>query len=108
MTPPFGRLAAESGRLEGQYRFGHARLIANAEEVGFYKGEVQEHKTLLHRYYRLVEHCRDVIFRRIGFGILEGFMLKYVSSATGLIICAIPVFWGSFTNKVLSTQQSCT
>ena len=37
ITPSFGRLAAEEGRLEGEYRSAHARLITNAEEIAFYK-----------------------------------------------------------------------
>ncbi|XXQ33680.1 ABC transporter domain-containing protein [Plasmodiophora brassicae] len=93
ITPPFGRLAAEEGRLEGEYRAAHARLITSAEEIAFYKGEVIEKSTLLKHYRDLVVHVKDMIVRRIGFGIIEGFTLKYVSSATGLIICAIPVFW---------------
>jgi len=32
LTPAFGRHAAEEARLEGEFRFGHSRLIENAEE----------------------------------------------------------------------------
>lgn len=79
ITPPFGRLAAEEGRLEGEYRAAHARLITSAEEIAFYKGEVIEKSTLLKHYRDLVVHVKDMIVRRIGFGIIEGFTLKYVS-----------------------------
>eukprot|EP00474_Spongospora_subterranea_P008945 CRZ09403.1 hypothetical protein [Spongospora subterranea] len=105
ITPPFGRLAAEEGRLEGEYRAAHARLITNAEEIAFYKGEVIEKGALLDRYTQLVAHIYDIITRRIGFAIIEGFMLKYVSSATGLVICALPVFWSSKSSANLGVGE---
>jgi ABC-type uncharacterized transport system fused permease/ATPase subunit len=44
--PPFGRLAAQQAQYEGDARFVHSRLIANAEEIAFYGGHQVEKNIL--------------------------------------------------------------
>jgi hypothetical protein len=43
------------------------------------KGEAIEKTTLLNRYCEMANHVVEIISRRIGFAIAEGFFLKYVS-----------------------------
>jgi len=57
VTPPFGKLAAEEGKLEGEFRFAHSRIITNAEEIAFYGGQKAE-KQILTRS----EDCMTVIY----------------------------------------------
>ena len=38
-----------------------------------------EKDTLWARYNELVNHIKEMISRRIGFAVIEGFFLKYVS-----------------------------
>lgn len=92
LTPPFGQYAATEQQLEGEYRFSHARLIENSEEVGFYRGqEVEKH--LIDRYYfSLIKHINRVFHIRIGHGMIEEGIVKWLWGAIGLVICSAPVF----------------
>jgi len=93
IQPNFGRLVAEQAQLEGDLRFVHSRLIAHSEEIAFYRGHERE-KTVLHKaYLGLVKHMNLIFTRRIFYNMMEGFFMKYVWSATGLLIIAIPAFF---------------
>jgi len=94
-TPPFGKMAAEEARLEGEFRFAHSRIITNAEEIAFYGGQKVEHNILSTAYQRLIRHVNYVYKKKIFHGMLEGMVIKYWSSVQGLLICAIPVFWAA-------------
>lgn len=94
-TPPFGKLAAEEARLEGEFRFAHSRVITNAEEIAFYGGQKVEKGILNNNYFNLIRHCNYVYHKKIWHGMLEGMVIKYLSSVQGLLICAIPVFWAT-------------
>jgi ABC-type uncharacterized transport system fused permease/ATPase subunit len=92
IQPPFGKLAAENQKLEGDLRFVHSRLITHAEEIAFYGGEHIELGMLQRSYVGLVKHM-NVIFRtRIVYNMMEGFFMKYVWSILGLLMIAIPAF----------------
>ncbi|KAJ2766113.1 ATP-binding cassette long-chain fatty acid transporter pxa1, partial [Coemansia nantahalensis] len=64
-TPPFGRMAATQARLEGDFRASHARVITNAEEIAFYRGEQREAEQLSGSLHRLLAHARAVARRKI-------------------------------------------
>ncbi|WFD00814.1 ATP-binding cassette long-chain fatty acid transporter pxa2 [Malassezia yamatoensis] len=92
LTPPFGQYAATEQQLEGEYRFSHARLIENSEEVGFYRGQELE-KHLIDRYYfSLVKHVNRIFHVRITHGMIEEGIVKWLWGAIGLVICSAPVF----------------
>jgi len=91
--PPFGKLAAQQAELEGDLRYVHSRLITNAEEISFYRGDKIESNILMARYVSLVKHMNKIFKSRIVYGILEGFFMKYVWGACGLLIIAIPSFF---------------
>ena len=92
LSPPFGKMKAVEGRKEGEFRALHARLIANAEEVAFYAGGQTEH-TLLDQGFRELRKWMESIYRiKIGYNMLEDFVLKYSWSAFGYLITSLPVF----------------
>lgn len=92
VSPAFGRLAAREARLEGDFRNAHARLITNAEEIAFYKGERLEKKLLDGAFMRLLRHVDGVLKIRIAYNMFEDFTIKYAWSAFGLILCSVPTF----------------
>ncbi|KAI8364298.1 ABC transporter transmembrane region 2-domain-containing protein [Choanephora cucurbitarum] len=106
VTPSFGKLAAIEAQLEGDFRAAHARLITNAEEIGFYNGSELEHSILNKAYLKLIKHINSIYKTRISYNMFEDFLIKYAWSAFGLIMCAVPVFgpeWAK-TEKVENEQ----
>jgi ATP-binding cassette, subfamily D (ALD), peroxisomal long-chain fatty acid import protein len=93
LTPPFGRYVAEEANLEGEFRFIHSRLIENAEEIALYSGAKIEQENLDVAYHSLASHVTRTNKRRIGHGILEDFIVKYLWSACGYLLCSVPVFF---------------
>eukprot|EP00029_Vermamoeba_vermiformis_P004942 TRINITY_DN157_c0_g2_i1.p1 TRINITY_DN157_c0_g2~~TRINITY_DN157_c0_g2_i1.p1 ORF type:complete len:719 (+),score=178.29 TRINITY_DN157_c0_g2_i1:29-2185(+) len=93
IQPPFGKLAATQAQLEGDLRFVHSRLITNAEEISFYRGQDIEQGVLQRAYLALVKHMNVIFWKRVPYNMFEGFFMKYVWSATGLLIIAIPSFF---------------
>ncbi|WFD18594.1 ATP-binding cassette long-chain fatty acid transporter pxa2 [Malassezia caprae] len=92
LTPPFGQYAATEQQLEGEYRFSHARLLENAEEVAFYRGQLNEKRQIDRSYFSLVKHINRIFHIRIGHGMMEEGVIKWLWGAIGLIICSGPVF----------------
>ena len=92
LSPPFGKMKAVEGRKEGDFRALHARLIANAEEVAFYAGGPTE-RTLLDQGFDELCTWMEKIYRiKVGYNMLEDFVLKYSWSAFGYLITSLPVF----------------
>jgi ATP-binding cassette subfamily D (ALD) long-chain fatty acid import protein len=92
LSPPFGKLKAAEGRKEGAFRALHSRLIANAEEVAFYAGGPTEH-ALLDQGFKELKKMMETIYRvKIGYNMLEDFVLKYTWSALGFVITSLPIF----------------
>ncbi|KAK5695921.1 ATP-binding cassette long-chain fatty acid transporter pxa1 [Elasticomyces elasticus] len=109
LSPPFGKMKAVEGRKEGEFRAMHARLIANAEEVAFYAGGPTEH-TLLDQGFRELRKWMESIYRiKIGYNMLEDFVLKYSWSAFGYLITSLPVFLpalGGLTSRDMPAASS--
>ncbi|KAI3644475.1 hypothetical protein MP228_010639 [Amoeboaphelidium protococcarum] len=124
LMPPFGKMVAEEQRLEGEFRFTHARLIENAEEIALMHRPKRlkplalsqntssaqdrvvavpkadeiviptvEKDILNNAYTALIKHVNSIYKVRIGYGMLEDFVVKYFWGACGLILCAVPVFF---------------
>lgn len=92
LSPPFGKMKAVEGRKEGEFRALHARLIANAEEVAFYAGGPTEH-VLLEQGFKELKKWMEGIYRiKVGYNMLEDFVLKYTWSAFGYLVTSLPVF----------------
>lgn len=93
LTPPFGKYVADEARLEGEFRFGHSRLIDYSEEVALYGGHEAEKDTLDKGYFTLIKHVNRILRRRFYHGVMEDFVIKYFWGALGLMLCSVPVFF---------------
>ncbi|KAJ2162212.1 ATP-binding cassette long-chain fatty acid transporter pxa1 [Coemansia sp. RSA 552] len=93
-TPAFGKMAAAQARLEGEFRANHSRVITNAEEIAFYRGEEREAEQLRGSLGRLLDHARSIARRKVPHVVLEDMVIKYTWSAFGYLVCALPFFVG--------------
>jgi ATP-binding cassette subfamily D (ALD) long-chain fatty acid import protein len=91
VTPAFGRLAAIEARLEGEYRAGVGRVGRESEEVAFYNGGPLERDILTRAYLRLIKHVNSIYKIRIAYEWTEDFVIKYLWSAAGYGLIAIPL-----------------
>lgn len=91
-TPPFGAYAATAQKLEGEFRWAHSRLIENNEEVALYRGQQTEKNSIERAYFSLIKHINRISKVRIGHGMIEEGIIKWLWGSLGLVICSIPVF----------------
>ncbi|KAK4100601.1 hypothetical protein N658DRAFT_535268 [Parathielavia hyrcaniae] len=101
-SPPFAKMKAAEGKIEGDFRSLHARLIANAEEIAFYNGAETE-KSFLNREFKALRDWMDHVYRtRIRYNMLEDFIVKYSWSASGYLLSSLPIFlpaWGGLGGR---------
>lgn len=91
-TPSFGKLSAHRTELEGQYYNQHLNLIANSEEIAFYKGSRIEKQKLRETFSDLMRHISKEINVSFSYSVLEDYVLKYTWSAWGYVFAGLPVF----------------
>jgi len=111
IQPAFGYMIAAKAKAEGELRFAHVRLITNAEEVAFQRGEKIERGIL----DDLQKNVRNIVAslntNRAAFTVVEGYLLKYIWSIVGLLTVAVPIFFphlapGDNNRKPRTTGES--
>ncbi|KAJ3567866.1 hypothetical protein NP233_g6084 [Leucocoprinus birnbaumii] len=104
VTPAFGRLAAVEARLEGEYRRGVGRVGRESEEVAFYDGGGREKDILSRAYLRLIRHVNSIYKIRIAYEWTEDYVIKYLWSAAGYGLIAVPLLF-TRTKRSLGVQS---
>ncbi|KAH7924686.1 hypothetical protein BV22DRAFT_1090377 [Leucogyrophana mollusca] len=93
VSPAFGRLASVEARLEGEYRAGVGRVGRESEEIAFYDGAARERDILTKAYLRLIKHINSIYKIRIAYEWTEDFVIKYLWSAAGYGLIAVPLLF---------------
>eukprot|EP00759_Apiculatamorpha_spiralis_P003203 PhF_6_TR11544/c0_g1_i1/m.18542/K05676/ABCD2, ALDL1; ATP-binding cassette, subfamily D (ALD), member 2 len=106
VQPAFGYIIAHKAQAEGELRFAHVRLITNAEEVAFQRGDKIERKILDDLQKGVYRIMNILNIRRAGYNVIEGFLLKYVWGIVGLLTCAVPIFYPNLSPSVKNAPKS--
>ncbi len=95
VQPPFGAIAAEEQKLEGEYRLHHSRLIAHSEEIAFFGGGGREKQYINSAFDNIVAHLRRLFAARWRIGVIDAILVKYVATIVGYTVVSIPVFFSN-------------
>jgi len=101
---PTSRMTVSEQHLEGEFRYVNSRLITNAEEVAFYRGNKREQRTMLTAFNRLVNHLRRFLEFRFTMGFVDNMVAKYLATVVGFFVVSRPFF--SSTHYIATAGSS--
>jgi ATP-binding cassette subfamily D (ALD) protein 3 len=102
---PMARYTSLEQSHEGDYRFGHSRIITNAEEISFYSGGSRELQWLTQTFSALTNHTRSFIAFKFITEFFENFVAKYFATVVGYFAVGRPFFLNSSEGRRIMTQE---
>lgn len=107
IMPPFAKLTAEQQKLEGDFRYGHSRVINYAEEIAFFGGNKREKDYMNSAFDRLYAHSKSIFTKQATLGVFDSWLVKYGATMIGYAVVAVPVF-GSLGAKAYGANAGTT
>eukprot|EP00760_Papus_ankaliazontas_P002840 PhM_4_TR11296/c1_g1_i1/m.93325/K15628/PXA; ATP-binding cassette, subfamily D (ALD), peroxisomal long-chain fatty acid import protein len=92
VRPNFARLVQEKAAREGDLRWSHTRIIANAEEIAFFGGHHREEVLLESTFVNLTRSVRRSLRLQFHYRAMEDFVTKYLWSTVGIFQLSVPMY----------------
>ncbi|CAM9253266.1 unnamed protein product [Pylaiella littoralis] len=90
LRKPTGMYTALVAQQEGEYRYVNSRLLTNAQEIAFYKGNAKEKQVLQGVFDKLVSVTRRSERFRHSLGALDSVVAKYFATIVGWTVVSRP------------------
>ncbi|KAG1732981.1 hypothetical protein EDB19DRAFT_1831139 [Suillus lakei] len=88
-----------------EYRAGVGRVGRESEEIAFYDGGARERDILTRAYLRLIKHVISIYKIRIAYEWTEDFVIKYLWSAAGYRLIAVPLLITRKRSRVAGGEE---
>ncbi len=92
VAPPFGKMMATAQMNEGEYRSHHFDILSHSEEIAFYNGGNWENQRVHKSFSGLIQHAKNIIYKRFFMGIADSILIKYGAFVLGYVVVGLPVF----------------
>ncbi|CAM9545305.1 unnamed protein product, partial [Hapterophycus canaliculatus] len=90
LRKPTAMYTALVAQQEGEYRYVNSRLLTNAQEIAFYKGNAKEKQVLRRVFDKLIAVTRRSERFRHSLGALDSVVAKYFATIVGWTVVARP------------------
>ena len=105
-SPNFNRMWKKRTQLEGIYYNYNLNLVANAEEISFYKGVRFEKSKVLGIFKELSDQIMQEMSQRFSYQLFEDYVLKSVWPALGYLFAGLPILFSSEKSGYLTDSTS--